>query len=177
VYQEAPAVTRLTPLHVSAKGMPADVEHPPLSRPHRPYGGCTLLREQSSRVEYPPLRARDGCFALGGGSEITADAAAGRTASGLPHPRRFSPKSSPAIRLAYRILAGMASRSRRIALAPPVIHLPGGCPKAARDGRKTASEGVPPEAVWLTGEEYGAGFHSSDTLATSNVLRITSVRR
>ena len=44
---------------------------------------------------------------------------------------------------------------------------------AARD---LAEAGVPPEAVWLTGEESGAGFHSSDTLATSNVLRITSVR-
>ena len=42
--------------------------------------------------------------------------------------------------------------------------------------RKTASERGPSEAVWLTGEEPGAGFHSSNTLATSNVLRITSAR-
>ena len=37
-------------------------------------------------------------------------------------------------------------------------------------GRKTAPEGVPPEAVWLSGEESRAGVFVSDTLATSNVL-------
>jgi hypothetical protein len=148
-----------------------------LYRPHGPLRRVHTVERQSSRVEYPPLRARDGCFALGGGSEITADAAVGRTASGLPPSRGGSlRKSSPAIRLAYRIWLEMASRSRRIALAPAGNPSPGGCRKAPRGGRKTAPDGVPPEAVWLTGEEYGASFHSSDTLATSNVLRITSAR-